>query len=75
MQGKLQDKYPEMPAVVWKVLTALMDNPRLTAVQLAEQTGIKERQVRNHIAALRTLGLIERQGSAKTGFWRIRLEE
>lgn len=71
---KLHDKFPEVSEAAWKILDAIIENPRLKALELTERTQLKERMVRNHLATLKNLGLIERQGSNKTGYWKVNME-
>ena len=71
LQDKLQDKYPGLTDSALDILSGLIENPRLTAVELAEKTGIKERMVRNYLAELKNTGVIKRIGSNKTGYWKI----
>lgn len=73
LHDKLHDKYPNVSETAWRVLGAIIENPRLTAGELALRLDLKERMVRNHLATLKGLALIERQGSNKTGFWKVNL--
>lgn len=74
LHDKLHDKFPEVSEAAWKILDAIIENPRLKALELTERTQLKERMVRNHLATLKNLGLIERQGSNKTGYWEVNME-
>lgn len=74
LRDKLHDKFPEVSEAAWKILDAIIENPRLKALELTERTQLKERMVRNHLATLKNLGLIERQGSNKTGYWKVNME-
>ena len=68
-QDKLQDKLPDSAL---SVLKCILDDNSVTANKIAEQTGLKERQVRSHIAALKkAAGAIRSVGSNKTGHWEI----
>lgn len=74
LHDKLHNKFPEVSEAAWKILDAIIENPRLKALELTERTQLKERMVRNHLATLKNLGLIERQGSNKTGYWKVNME-
>lgn len=74
LHDKLHDKFPDVSEAAWIILDAIMENPRLKALELTERTQLKERMVRNHLATLKNLGLIERQGSNKTGYWKVNME-
>ena len=75
LHDKLHDKFPDVSEAAWIILAAIMENPRLKALELAERTQLKERMVRNHLATLKSLGLIERQGSNKSGYWKVTVED
>lgn len=50
-----------------KVLEAVKQTPGLSKYQIAEQTGISEKAVENHLYRLRTDGLVKPDGVIKTG--------
>ncbi len=75
LHDKLHDKFPEVSEAAWKILDAIIENPHLKALELTERTQLKERMVRNHLATLKSLGLIERQGSNKSGYWKVTVED
>lgn len=51
-----------------------MENPALTVAELTMRVDVKDRMVRNHLATLSGLGIIERHGSNKNGHWNILLD-
>lgn len=51
------------------ILRALEDDPRMTGVQLAEKVGIGAVAISRNMTKLKEMGLIERVGSNKLGFW------
>lgn len=51
------------------VLRVLHTNGRATAPRIAELLGVSESTVRRSFKQLKTLGLIERVGSTKAGYW------
>jgi predicted HTH transcriptional regulator len=54
------------------VLTIIRSNPRVTAEEAAEQLGLKPRTIERTIRELKEKGLLERKGSKKSGFWKVR---
>ena len=50
---------------------ALSSDPSLTAAELSDQLGLSSRQVQRAIKELRDGQVIEREGSDKTGTWKI----
>lgn len=51
------------------ILEALKKNPRLTGEQLAKETNISISMVKKSMVKLQELGLIERFGSKRIGYW------
>lgn len=54
-----------------KVLSMIDIDGRLTAPRIAKNLGISESTVRRSFRRLRELGIIDRVGSDKSGFWRV----
>ena len=74
IQDKIQDKFPEVSKAAWNVFDILRQNPRATVNLICEQLNLKERQVYKHISLLKSIGVIVREGSNKTGYWKITTE-
>ena len=51
------------------IILHMRKNPKITIKMLAEILGIADRNVKSHIKTLKQAGLIEREGSAKGGYW------
>ena len=73
IQDKMQDKFPEVSQPVWDVFDIIRNNPKVTVNSICEQINLKERQIYKHIAQLKSLGLIVRVGSNKTGYWKVNI--
>lgn len=52
-----------------KVLLLLDDDPSLSAVEIAERTGLSKRGVEKQLKKFRDLGVLVRTGSDKSGLW------
>lgn len=74
VQVKVQDKFPEVSESTWAVYDIIHQNPKSTVNDICEQLSIKERQVYKHISLLKSLGIITRVGSNKTGYWKVNIE-
>lgn len=74
VQVKVQDKFPEVSESTWAVYDIIHQNPKSTVNDICEQLSIKERQVYKHISLLKSLGIITRVGSNKTGYWKVTFE-
>ena len=73
MQDKVQDKFPEVSQSTWDVLAIIQQNPKATVTDICAKKGLKERQVYKHISILKSLGVIVRVGSNKTGYWKVNI--
>ncbi len=74
--NNVRSLYPQVAEVVWYIASLLNNTPGASADQIGEALGISGRMVRNHIATLRNLGILERIGSNKTGYWKVnRIDE
>ena len=71
VQDKVQDIFPEVSESTWAVYNIIHLNPKSTVNDICERLSIKERQVYKHISLLKSLGIITRIGSNKTGYWKI----
>jgi ATP-dependent DNA helicase RecG len=54
-----------------QIIRLMGKNPKITAREIAEKINIYIRNIENNIKVLKELGLIERIGSKKTGYWKI----
>jgi ATP-dependent DNA helicase RecG len=52
-----------------RVIAIMSANPNATVKTIAAELGIAERNVKNHIKALKDAGTIERVGATKNGHW------
>lgn len=69
--NNIRSKYPHIAEIVWHIASLLNNTPGASADQIVKTMGISGRMVRNHIAILRNLGVIERIGSNKSGYWKV----
>lgn len=69
--NKFRNQHPSIAAAVWHVGSLLNNTPGASADEIGEALGLTGRTVRNYIAKLRNLGIAERIGSNKTGYWKI----
>jgi predicted HTH transcriptional regulator len=57
------------------IISEMRNNPNITTAQLMVILGCAETTVENHIAYLRKNGYIERIGSRKAGWWKVKNSE
>ncbi|MCM1452023.1 MAG: Fic family protein [Clostridium sp.] len=69
--NNVQSRYPSVSEAAWHIASLYNNTPGASADQIGEALGISGRMVRNHTATLRKLGIIERIGSNKTGYWKV----
>ena len=53
------------------IVQFISENNKITTQMLSEKVKISQRKIKENIAKLKEIGLIERIGSAKGGFWNI----
>ena len=54
-----------------KILLAIMEKPSITQAELSKLVGISIVHVNKNIARLKKLGVLERMGSDRNGYWKI----
>ena len=54
------------------IIDLMIANPEVTAGQIAEVIGITQRQIETNISKLKSLEILERAGSRKSGRWVIK---
>ncbi len=73
IQDKVQDKFPELSQSAWDVIEIIHQRPKATVNDICNQLNLKDRQVYKHIATLKSVGLLVRVGSNKTGYWKVNI--
>jgi ATP-dependent DNA helicase RecG len=54
-----------------QLLECIRRDPYVSAQKIAEQIGISSRKTEDNIKKLKGLGLLERIGSPKSGYWKL----
>ena len=72
---KLSVLYPEIPQQAWNVFNVMRVNPKTSADEIGKQLNLSIRMVRKYISVLKAAGLLERVGSNKSGYWKLREDE
>ena len=52
-----------------RIISILSANPNATVKAMADELGIVERNIKNHIKALKDAGMVGRVGATKNGQW------
>lgn len=73
VQDKVRNKFPEVSDAAWAVFDIIRQQPQSTVNDICGLLSIKERQVYKHLALLKSLGIIVRVGSNKTGYWKVNI--
>lgn len=71
LHDKLHDKFPDLSEKAIAVLEVINAHRGFNAVEIGEQVGLSERQIKTYITRLKEVGLIVRVGSNKTGYWKV----
>lgn len=69
--NNIRSRYPQVSEAAWNIASLLNNTPGASADQIGKALGISDRTVRYHISTLRKLGILERIGSNKSGYWRV----
>ena len=68
----ISEKVPSgCPAHVRKTYLASLRKPDATSKELSALLGVSDRTIRSHISDLKAVGLIERVGSDRCGYWQL----
>ena len=54
------------------ILRLIASNPSISSIEMAKTIGINRSAISKHLKKLKEEGIIERQGPAKGGIWKIR---
>ena len=64
--------YEKLTKIEKEILEIIIENPKITQVNIANRLGTAPKTVQRGIATLKTKGIIERVGSNKKGYWEIK---
>lgn len=71
VERKLKEKYPELSNISIDILNLLEQNKYLKQNEVAEKLNKAPNTIYRNIKILKDIGIIERVGSTKKGYWRI----
>ncbi len=54
------------------IIKEIEKNNNITQTELAKNIGINEKNIRNNIKKLKELGILERIGNTRTGYWKLK---
>ena len=55
----------------YKIVELLSEDNSLTGTGLAEKIGISKRNIESNIKKLKSMGILIRHGSSKSGYWEV----
>jgi len=55
------------------ILNLMQQTPDITIVEMARVLNISKTAIQNNIKKLKNLGIVEREGADKNGYWRINI--
>ena len=71
VERKIKEKYPELSNISINILNLLEKNKYLKQNEIAEKLNKAPNTIYRNIKVLKGMGIIERVGSTKKGYWRI----
>lgn len=57
-----------------RIMDCLAEKPEMSAAQLAKVIGISSRKIENNIRKLKDLGILQRKGTPRKGYWVVKRE-
>ncbi len=57
-----------------KIIDMILNNPKITQAVMAEELGVTSRAVKKSIRELGEKGILEHVGSARSGYWKVKIE-
>ena len=54
-----------------KIISCMLENPVVTALQISEKIGLSKRRVESNISTLKKIGIVIRNGGRKDGYWEV----
>ena len=66
------NNYEKLTKIEKEIFEIIIENPEITQVNIASKLWITPKTVQRGIATLKTKGIIERVGSNKKGYWKIK---
>lgn len=71
-KGKTDDKNTvKKPKTKNLIIEIMKENPSITMLQLSERIGVTPKAIEKQIMRLRAVGLIKREGSNRSGTWKV----
>ena len=62
-----------MNQIQQKIMDMILENSEITQTVMAEKLDITPRTVKKNIKELVEKGLVEREGSARKGYWKVKI--
>ena len=63
--------HPKTLDIEASILRNISNNPRITSAEMAKALGVSDRTVKRYISSMTEKGLIKREGSDKSGHWKV----
>lgn len=71
-KGKTDNKNTvKKPKTKHLIIEIMRENPSVTMLQLSEKIGVTPKAIEKQIMRLRAVGLIKREGSNRSGIWKV----
>ena len=67
-ENKFRKEFLKAQRIIYKLVSS---NPSVTIVEMAQNIGVSDRQVRKYIKRMTDMNLIVREGGRKNGTWKI----
>ena len=71
-QSSPKSSLKKLNATQQKIADMILENPKVTQVDMAEKLDISTRAVKKSIKDLTEKGILERVGSSRSGYWKLK---
>lgn len=71
-KGSLKSSPKTVNQTQQKIIEMILEEPRVTQAAMAEKLGVTSRAVKKSIKELNEMGIVERKGSARSGYWKVK---
>lgn len=70
-EKKTEETPVKKPKTKYLILEMMKETPSITMLQLSEKIGVTPKAIEKQIMRLRSVGLIKREGSNRSGTWKV----
>lgn len=74
LELKIKKQYPKLRKVYIDIIKMILEDKYITQEEIADKLGKNRSSIYRNIKTLRSMGVLERIGAKKKGYWKILLD-